>query len=99
MAPKDLPGAHHTTASEIHVLATIVGGAALLLAMTDVALVERTTARRVFTAVAAAVALTATIVFRFTWGSRYYGAIERAVLLPALTWVSALGVWAMADRR
>lgn len=44
------------------------------------------------------VTVAAAVAFRFTWGSRYYGAIERVVLAPAITWLSVLG-WAARAKR
>jgi hypothetical protein len=39
------------------------------------------------------VTVVAAVVFRYTWGAQYYGAVERAVLVPAMTWVSLAALW------
>ena len=92
LAPKDPPDVASTTASGVHVAATIVGGAAILLAM---ALVARHAARRVDRRLAVAVAIGTAIgvlVFRFSWGSWYYGLVERGFLALAMLWLVALAV-------
>jgi len=92
LAPKDLPGARHTTTSTVHVVATLVGGAAVIAAMVVTAVATSSRAMRLMSTVAALATITAAVAFRFTWGSRYYGAIERAVLVPALLWISGVAV-------
>jgi hypothetical membrane protein len=93
VAPKDLPGARHTTMSQVHVVATLIGGAAIIGAMALAAGRDRSRALRRLSTGAAVITIAATVAFRFTWGSRYYGAIERVVLAPAMTWLSVFG-WA-----
>jgi hypothetical membrane protein len=90
VAPKDMPGAPHTGTSQLHVLATLVGGAAVLAAMVLTATTDRSRLLRVLSVTAAVVTIVAAMTFRLTWGSRYYGAIERAVLVPAMAWLSAV---------
>lgn len=97
LAPKDLPGRRHTAASEVHVYATVVGGCALLLAMVIVARAESSPVRRAVTLGAGALTAIAAVVFRFSWGTAYYGAIERAVLIPGMTWLVIAAAWAWAD--
>jgi hypothetical protein len=87
LAPKDADGVPGTAASQVHVAATIVGGAALVLAMVQVA---RWGWHRLDRAVAVAAAvgvMVAAVVFRQTWGSSYYGIVERMLLGVALAWV------------
>jgi hypothetical protein len=97
LAPKDLRGAPHTTTSDVHVYATVSGGAALLVAMAAIGRSEPGR-RKIVTAAAAIVAVVATIVFRFTWGSPYYGAIERLVLVPGMAWLVLTAVWSWPKR-
>lgn len=90
IAPKDMPGAPHTSASRIHVLATIIGGVAVIAAMAIRVAADDSPSLRWLSAAAALLTVVATIAFRFTWGSRYYGAIECALLLPPVAWVSTV---------
>lgn len=94
LAPKDLPGAPHTAASDVHVYATVVGGVALLLGMAIIGWSETSSLRRTITALAAVVIICATVVFRLTWGTHYYGAVERVVLAPGMAWLVLAAVWA-----
>jgi hypothetical protein len=92
LAPKDPPRAPHTLVSHVHIAATLVGGACLLVAMTVVArhgrdAVTRHRARWFF-----AVAAVGVVVFPFTWGSRVYGCIEIALLTLASVWLSSLAL-------
>jgi hypothetical protein len=90
VAPKDMPGAPHTAASELHVVATVVGGSAIVGAMLLTAASADTSLRlRRLSIAAAAATVGAAITFRFTWGTDFYGGVERAVLLPPLAWLSA----------
>ncbi|MCA1841889.1 MAG: DUF998 domain-containing protein [Actinobacteria bacterium] len=99
MAPKDLPHAPHTTTSQIHVVATLIGGAAIISAMALAAVRDESRRLRRLSAGAAVVTVAAAVAFRFTWGSRYYGAIERVLLAPAMTWLSVLAWAARAKKR
>ena len=94
LAPKSLPGASPTTASQVHVYATVVGGIAIVTAMAMVSVTDPSPTVRATSAAAAVVVLTASAAFRFTWGASYYGAIERLVLLPALAWVTVIAMLA-----
>jgi hypothetical protein len=83
LAPKDLPGvAPSTFASQVHVVAAIVGGATLVVAMC----VVRT--RPALLAAASTVLLA--VVFRRTWGTPVYGAVERALVAVPLAWCTTL---------
>jgi hypothetical membrane protein len=90
LASKDPPGPVHTTTSQVHVVATIVGGGLLVAAMALVA--HRTTARaaRLVAVSFAAVTLMGAVVFRLTWGSSYYGLVERVLLAAGALWVASL---------
>ena len=90
LAPKDLPDAPPTTASSVHVLATVVGGAAVVAAMAiagwrSVRPAEQSAAR-----VALVVTLISAAAFRATWGTPVYGAIERIVLGAPLVWLTVV---------
>jgi len=90
LAPKDPPDVASTTASEVHVAATIVGGAAILLAMALVARhAPRRVDRRLAVVVGAGTAI-GVVVFRFSWGSWFYGLVERSILALAMVWLVAL---------
>jgi hypothetical protein len=98
VAPKDPPGAAHTTVSQVHVTAAISAGALAIAAMT---LVSMSGPNRVLRGTAAAVALltaSAAVTFRFTWGTAVYGLSERALLGLGMLWISALAVRALAGR-
>lgn len=84
IAPKDLPFARHTLASQFHVAATVVGGAAVIAAMVVVALRSPSPAARRASVVAAVLATVTTIVFRFSWGSPLYGLVERTLVMAAM---------------
>jgi hypothetical protein len=92
VAPKDQPGAAHTTVSQVHVTAAIVAGALAIAAM---ALVSRCGPTRAVRRAAAVVALltgSAAVTFRFTWGTPVYGLSERALLGLGMFWISALAI-------
>lgn len=98
-APKDQPGAAHTTVSQVHVTAAIVAGALAIAAMT---LVSGCGPTRALRGTAAAVALltgSAAVTFRFTWGTAVYGLSERALLGLGMFWISALAVRALVSGR
>jgi hypothetical protein len=98
VAPKDPPGAAHTTVSQIHVTAAILAG---VLALAAMALVSRRgptrAARRAAAAIAVLTALAAGT-FRFTWGSPVYGLSERVLLGLGMFWISALAARALMGR-
>ena len=91
LAPKD-PLAAHAPMSQVHVAATVVGGAVILLAMALVAClspsprIRWTSSGGVLSAAALAAA------FPTLWGAPVYGLVERAlVAIPAL-WLSGLAL-------
>lgn len=89
-APKDLPGAPHTLASQIHVTATIVGGVVILAAMVLAAIdAPRRIDRRV-AGVVGGFTFVAAITFRFSWGSELYGLDERFLLAGPAFWFVSL---------
>ena len=90
LAPKDQPGAPHTAASQVHVAATVVGGALAIGAMALVARYGPTRGARRAALVMALLTGLAAGVFRFTWGTPVYGLCERLVLGPGMCWISAL---------
>ena len=90
LAPKDPPGPIHTLPSEIHVDATIVGGAALLAVMLLMFRGGPTRLDRILSLVAATLTTVVIGIFRFTWGNPYYGLIERALLLIGAGWLSLM---------
>jgi hypothetical membrane protein len=92
LAPKDPPQSAHTLTSQIHVDATIVGGAMLLAAMALVARYgPRRTDRRIARTVGALTMLVV-VVFPFTWGSAIYGLLELLLLALAVVWLVALAL-------
>lgn len=99
LAPKDLPGQPHTTASQVHVLATVVGGAAVLVAMVLTARHTASDPVRRWSAGGAIGTVIAAGLFRLTWGSAYYGAIERAVLILPITWLTTIAALALLTAR
>ncbi len=92
LAPKDPPHARHTLASQVHVDASIGGGAALLLAMLLVARYAPERKSRAATTTLAGVTAAGIIVFRFTWGSSIYGLVERGLLATAVGWLVYLSL-------
>jgi len=92
VAPKDMPGEPHTTASTVHVFATIVGGISVVGALLYSSRVDANRRVRLVSAALAVATVIATIAFRLTWGSYYYGAIERLILIPPMSWLSGLAV-------
>ncbi|MGH9279501.1 MAG: DUF998 domain-containing protein [Acidimicrobiales bacterium] len=95
LASKDLPGDPHTTAGAVHVYATVVGGVAIVTAMLLTAAHDRSRVARLSSAVVLVLTVAASAAFRFTWGTRYYGAVERVVLAPAMIWLSLLAAGAL----
>jgi hypothetical protein len=92
VAPKDRPGAVHTTVSQVHVTAAIVAGALAIAAMTLVSRCGPTRAARRAAAAIAVLTGSAAVTFRFTWGTPVYGLSERALLGLGIFWISALAV-------
>jgi len=72
VAPKGEPG----LSSDVHVAATLVGGAAIVTAM----VIDRAP-------VLAASAAAAAVAFRFAWGTPVYGVLERAMLVLVAIWL------------
>ena len=90
LAPKDPPHAPHTLPSQIHVDASLFGGAMMLVAMVLVARYAPVRADRTVAAALAGLTGIGVIVFRFTWGSSIYGLVERALLAIAVLWLALL---------
>jgi len=90
LAPKDLPGAPPTTASTVHVLATVVGGAAIVGAMAIAGWPSIRPTEQRLARVALVVTLISAVAFRATWGTPVYGAIERVVLGAPLVWLTVV---------
>lgn len=90
LAPKDQPGAPHTTVSEVHVVACVLAGALAIAAMTLVSRCGATPATRRTAAAMALLTTVAAIIFKYTWGTRVYGISERVVLGLGMCWISAL---------
>jgi len=87
LAPKSMPDTAPSLASQVHVLATVTGGGALVLAMVVVA---RGTASRVDAAgstVCAVATAVGALVFALTWGTAVYGAVERCLVVAAAGWL------------
>jgi hypothetical membrane protein len=99
VAPKDQPGAPHTAASQVHVAATVVGGALAIGAMALVARYGLTRRARRAAMVLALLTGVAAGVFRFTWGTQVYGLCERLVLGLGMCWISALATRTLAAGR
>src|SRR5262249_40296140 len=100
IARKDPPGTPHTAASQIHVDATVVGGALVLAAMFLAARrASDATDRRVALA-ACVVTAVAAVAFPFTWGSVVYGIVELVMLATASVWLAQLALRSLvADAR
>lgn len=88
LSPKVLPGQEPTTASHVHVVAALAGGAALLVAMYLVAHGGVRPVERRVAAAALAVVAVASVVFQRTWGTALYGLVERVVLGTGVAWLS-----------
>jgi hypothetical protein len=95
LAPKDMPGAPHTWMSSMHVASTIIGGCSIVGAMVLIFVADLPRPMRRLTFIAALATIAAAITLRFTWGSDFYGATERVLLLAAVGWLSAAGRFAM----
>jgi Protein of unknown function (DUF998) len=92
VAPKDQPGAAHTTVSQLHVAAAVLAGALAIGTMTLVSRCGLTRAtRRAAVAMALLTGLAAGI-FKYTWGTQMYGISERVLLGLGMCWISALAV-------
>jgi hypothetical protein len=87
LAPKDGPAVPPTAASQVHVAATVLGGAALIGATLLVARHGRRSIDRVTAAMAGTAGLALAVAFRALWGSPVYGLIERALLSLAALWL------------
>jgi hypothetical membrane protein len=93
LASKDPPGPVHTTASQVHVLATILGGVMVVVAMALVAVTTSGRATQRLALSCGAVTIVGAVVFRWTWGSSCYGLVERVLLATGALWVASLA-WA-----
>ena len=90
VVPKD-PTAGAAMLNAIHVDATLVGGAALLVAMVTVAMSAELASDRRASFASAGVALLGVVAFRLCWGSPTYGLLEKALIALATCW---LFLWA-----
>jgi len=99
LAPKDPPDVPTTLASQVHVDATIVGGAMILVAMGLVASCAPDRIDRWIAGTVAALTASGVIVFRFTWGSSFYGLVERGVLGVTVLWLALLATRLLAEDR
>lgn len=92
LCPKDEPRAPHTVMSRVHVDATLVGGALMLVAMAVVARDAPEPRLRRVTATLALFVVALIVVFPFTWGSSVYGLVERLMLGLAIVWLDVLAL-------
>ena len=99
LAPKDPPRSRHTMVSHVHVDATLVGGAMLIVAMALVARYAPLSADRITATVVGALTTTGVVIFPFMWGSSIYGLIEIALLTMATLWLVVLSVRLLAAAR
>ncbi|MEY2454300.1 MAG: hypothetical protein QOD92_3874 [Acidimicrobiaceae bacterium] len=96
LAPKDPSDGTHTLASQIHVDATIIGGIAIITAMTIVGVRSPRLAARRGSLPCAVLTCATAFAFRYAWGSPVYGLVERAMLALAMGWLAWI---ARADAR
>lgn len=89
LAPKPAAGAPATTAGEVHVAATVLGGAAVIAVMALAAWRARAPAERHTTVVAAVVCFGAALGFSLSWGTPVHGLLER-ILVSTAAWQVAL---------
>jgi len=99
LARKDPPDVPSTFVSEVHVGATIVGGAGILFAMILVSRHAPLRVDRRLATVVAALTTVGVVVFRFSWGSALYGLIERSFLALAMLWLAALAARLLTQDR
>lgn len=99
LVPKVLPGQPATTASHVHVVAALAGGAALLVAMYLVAHGGVRPVERVAAGAALAVVTVASVVFQRTWGTALYGLVERVVLGTGVAWLTFAAWCELVARR
>lgn len=85
--PKNLPDTAVTPASQFHVLAAIVAGAAIILAMLIVAVGHDDPDVARLSAAAAGASTFGVAVFKLTWGTTVYGAVERGLVGGAAAWL------------
>jgi hypothetical protein len=90
VAPKDPPHAAHTLTSQVHVGATIVGGAALFAAMALVAVAAPSPFDRRLAGTVISLTGIGVVAFPFTWGSPVYGLVELFLLTAATSWLVAI---------
>lgn len=80
LAPKPAPGAPATMAGEVHVVATVLGGAAVIAAMALTAWRAPTRAERHTRTAVVVVCLGAALGFRLSWGTPVHGLLERILV-------------------
>lgn len=95
---KPMLGEPPTTSGSVHVVAALVGTACLLVAMYLVARRAVRRAERVAALVAGVVVLVGSVAFRQSWGTVWYGAAERIVLLAATGWLALEAWWRLRPR-
>lgn len=91
VACKDLPRTPDSAESAVHVVAAVSAGCALTFGMATSVVRRRTVRLACLSAGAVAVTVVAAAVFPFAWGSAYYGALERLILLGPMLWLSGAG--------
>jgi hypothetical membrane protein len=99
LAPKDQPGAVHTTVSEVHVVAAVLAGALAIAAMTLVSTCGPTRVTRRAAAAMALLTVVAAVIFKYTWGTHVYGISERILLALGMCWISALAAGVLLSGR
>lgn len=87
VAPKDPPEVDPTTASRLHVAASLIGVGALVAAMIYVTWSSPHHMERRLSAGSLTLIVIASAAFPFTWGSAIYGLLQRVILLTALAWL------------
>jgi hypothetical membrane protein len=89
VAPKDPSDVDPTTASQLHVAASLIGVAALVAAMAYMTWSSPHRVERRRSAASLTVMVMAGAAFPFTWGSMVYGLLQRIILVTALAWLVA----------
>jgi hypothetical membrane protein len=96
VAPKDPPRSPHTLTSQIHVAATLVGGAVLLTAMAIASCRAPVRSDRRLARIVGSLTTLGVIIFPFAWGSPVYGLLEMLLLGAATLWLVALALRSMS---
>jgi len=99
VAPKDPAGGAHTLPSQIHVAATIAGGAIILVAILLAAIDAPRRIDQRIAGVVGGLTVVAAIIFRFSWGSELYGLVERVLVAAPALWLVLLDLRMLSRRR